>query len=141
MSDTAIKIQSSRNEQSSSDKKSTLEKLKSKKPRQETVTLEVEGEQLELLFQAISYKDLDALQAKHPPTQKQRVDGASFNRNSFPPALIAACSVEPKFSEKDALEIWNSDDWSTGELNTLFDAVSALCMKGLDVPFTGTVSE
>lgn len=141
MSDTGIKIQAARNDQSENDKQTTLQKLKSKKPRQQTIKLEVNGEELELLFQAISYKDLDALQAKHPPTQKQRVDGASFNRNTFPPALIAACSVDPKMDERDTLELWNSDDWSTGELNTLFDAVSALCMRGLDVPFTETVSE
>jgi hypothetical protein len=44
-------------------------------------------------------------------------------------------------SESDALEIWNSQDWSTGELNTIFNAVSDLCMKGLNVPFIETVSE
>lgn len=141
MSDTTVKIQAARNEQSVADKMSVLEKLKSKKKRTQVIKVEVNGEQVELLFEAISYKDLDALQAKHPPTQQQRVEGAAFNRNTFPPALVAACSVEPKITESDARDIWSSDDWSTGELNTLFNAVSDLCMKGLDVPFTGTGSE
>lgn len=140
MSDT-IKIQAARNEQSAADKASVLDKLKNKKKRQQAVTVEVNGEQLELIFEAISYKDLDALQAKHPPTQQQRVDGAAFNRNTFPAALVAACSVDPKISESDARDIWASDDWSTGELNTLFNTVSDLCMKGLDIPFTATASE
>ena len=140
MSDTQIKIQAERNAQSQQSKMSTLDKLKSKKPRQQEIELDINGEKVTLKFQAISYKDLDALQAKHPPTNAQRADGASFNRNTFPPALIAACSLEPHMDESDAREIWNSDDWSTGELNTLFDAVSALCMRGLDVPFTGTDS-
>jgi hypothetical protein len=141
MSDTTVKIQAARNEQSEASKKSTLDRLKSKKPRRQTITLEVDGEELEMTFQAISYKELDALQAKHQPTQSQRVEGAIYNRNTFPPALIAACSVDPEISERDARDIWESEDWSSGELNTLFNAVSDLCMKGLNVPFTGTGSE
>lgn len=141
MPDTQIKIQAERNAQSVHDKKSLLDKLKSKRKRRLTIQLDINGEKLDLVFEAISYKELDALQAKHPATQAQRVEGASFNRNTFPPALIAACAVEPIMTESDAREIWGSDDWSTGELNTLFDAVSGLCMKGLDVPFTETVSE
>lgn len=140
MTDT-IKIQAARNEQSKADKADVLGKLKSKKKRQQTITVDVNGDQVELVFEAISYKELDALQAKHTPTQQQRVEGAAFNRNTFPPALVAACSVDPKISESDARDIWTSDDWSTGELNTLFNTVSDLCMRGLDIPFTETVSE
>ena len=141
MPDTQIKIQAERNAQSVADKMSVLDKLKLKKRRRQTMTLDINGEKLELIFEAISYKELDALQAKHPPTQAQRAEGASFNRNTFPPALISACAVEPIMTESDAREIWGSNDWSTGELNTLFDTVSALCMKGLDVPFTAIDSE
>jgi hypothetical protein len=141
MSETTVKIQAARNDQSVKDKKTVLQKLKSKKPRRQTIKLEVDGEELELVFQAISYKELDALQAKHTPTQQQRIEGASFNRNTFPPALIAACAIDPEMTEQDARDLWQSEDWSTGELNTLFNAVSDLCMKGLNVPFTETVSE
>lgn len=140
MSET-IKIQAARNEQAAADKRSVLDKLKSKKRRTSKVTVEVDGEQLELLFEAISYKELDSLQAKHPPTQAQRIEGAAYNRNTFPPALVAACSVEPKISEAEARDIWQSDDWSSGELTTLFQAVSDLCLRGLDIPFTETGSE
>lgn len=135
-----IKIQAARNEQSAQDKLSVLDKLKLKKRRTQTLKMTVGEEEVELVFEAISAKELDALQAKHQPTQEQRTQGAAFNRNTFPPALIAACAVEPKISEADAREIWTSPEWSTGELNTLFDAVSTLCMKGLDVPFIGTDS-
>lgn len=135
-----VKIQAARNEQSVQDKQSTLDKLLGKKRREETLKINVNGEEISLHFAAISYNELDKLQAKHPPTQDQRVNGATFNRNTFPPALIAACSVDPVISESEARTIWTSPDWSTGELNTLFDAVSALCMKGLDVPFTETAS-
>lgn len=133
-----IRIQASRNEQSKDDKKSTLDKLKGKKRRRQTVTVEVDGEKIDLVFEAISYAELDKLQEKHPPTTEMRVQGAVYNRNTFPPALVAACSVDPKMSEADAREIWESEEWSTGELTTLFEAVSNLCMRGLDIPFTGT---
>lgn len=133
-----IKIQAARNEQSAADKLTTLDKLKNKKRRTQTITIEVNGEQLELTFQAISYAELDKLQSQHQPTQQQRIEGAVYNRDTFPPALVAACSVVPHISEQDAKEIWASEDWSTGELTTLFEAVSNLCMRGLDIPFTGT---
>jgi aspartate-semialdehyde dehydrogenase len=131
-----IKIQAARNEQSVADKASVLDKLKNKKRRTQTIKLEVNGEQLELTFQAISYAELDALQSKHQPTQQQRIEGAAYNRDTFPPALVAACSVVPHISEEDANEIWKSEEWSTGELTTLFETVSNLCMRGLDIPFT-----
>jgi hypothetical protein len=137
---TEVKIQQARNDQSVRDKKNVLDQLKNKKRRRETLTLQINGDTVEMIFEAISYKELDALQAKHPPTQDQRIAGAAFNRNTFPPALVAACSVDPKINEADARDIWTSEEWSTGELNTLFDTVSGLCMKGLDVPFTETAS-
>jgi hypothetical protein len=137
---TEVKIQQARNEQAVASKKSVLDQLKNKKRRRDTLTMEIDGESVSMVFEAISYKELDALQAKHPPTQDQRIAGAAFNRNTFPPALVAACSLEPKLSEADTREIWTSEEWSTGELNTLFDTVSNLCMKGLDVPFTETAS-
>lgn len=140
MTTTEVKIQAARNDQSVRDKKSVLDQLKNKKRRRDTLRLELNGESIEMVFEAISYKELDALQAKHPPTQDQRIAGAAFNRNTFPPALVSACSVDPKISEADARDIWSSEEWSSGELNTLFDTVSALCMKGLDVPFTETAS-
>lgn len=140
MSDT-IKVQAARSEQSKADKQNALDLLKSKRKRSRTVEIEVNGEKVELTFQAISYKELDKLQAQHPPTQEQRIAGAAFNRATFPPALVAACSVEPKMTYADARDIWESDEWSTGELNALFDVVSGLCMQGLDIPFTATGSE
>jgi len=135
-----IKIQASRNEQSLNDKQSTLDLLKNKRKRTKTVTVDVNDTKVDLTFQAISYRELDALQSKHPPTTEQRAQGAVFNRNTFPPALVSACSVDPKMTEADARDIWESDEWSTGELNALFDVVSNLCMQGLDIPFTETGS-
>lgn len=131
-----VKIVAARNEQSKKSKKATLDLLKGKKPRSKTISIEISGEQVEMTFQAISSHELDALQAKHTPTTEQRVKGSSFNPQTFPPALVAACSVEPQLTEEDTKEIWESDAWSMGELAYLFDTVSELCTQGLNVPFT-----
>lgn len=140
MSD-SIKLQTARNEQSAADKKNTLDLLKSKRKRTRTVTVDINGEKVELTFQAVSYKELDKLQAKHPPTAEQRMHGAAFNRDTFPPALVAACLTDPEMTYNEARDLWESDEWTTGELNALFDVASNLCMAGLDIPFTGTGSE
>lgn len=123
-------------DQSKASKKSTLEKLKSKKARTRTIEVVVDGETLEMTFRALSAHDLDALQAKHKPTMEQRGRGFAFNPNTFAPALVAACSVEPKMSEEDTEEIWNSEEWSSGELTQLFDACTSLCMEGMQVSFS-----
>lgn len=133
-----IKIQAQRNEQSAADKADTLTLLKSKKRRTKTVTFKMGDEEVELTFQALSQVALDKIQGLHPPTPEQTAKGMVFNKDTFPPALVAACSYDPKLSLKDANEIWNSPEWSTGELNYLFDTASRLCMEGLDIPFTAT---
>ena len=47
-------------------------------------------QELTLLYQAIGATAYDKLIAKHPPTAEQRVEGSSFNIDTFAPALIAA---------------------------------------------------
>ena len=137
MSDT-VRIQAARNEQSKADKSDVLAKLRAKKPRRKDVQIMVDGEKLTLVFQAISLRELDALQSKHSPTVEQRSKGMIWNADTFPPALVAACSFEPKISEVEAKEMWTSDVWSMGELSYLYNTVEALCMEGMNVPFSET---
>lgn len=131
-----VKIVANQQAQSKADKKATLDKLRNKKRRLKVVKVQIDGDELEMSFAAISAHDLDRLQGQHVPTIEQKARGMAFNPETFAPALVAACSVEPKLSADDAKEIWESDAWSTGELNYLFDTVSALCMEGLNIPFT-----
>lgn len=126
---------------STKSRKNALSVLKGKKKRRKTVTVDIDGNKVKLVFEALSATQLDKLQAAHPPTDEQRRTGAVFNKNTFPAALVAACSVDPEISYEDAQEIFTSDAWSTGELNALFDTVSSLCMQGLDVPFTDSGSD
>jgi hypothetical protein len=79
--------------------------------------------------------EYDRLVSKHPPTTEQRADGASFNLDTFAPALISAVSSDPEISPTDAKEIWNSAEWSRGEVITLYRQAVDLCNRGLDIPF------
>lgn len=129
-----------RQKQSKASKAATLDMLKSKKRAQETFSLFLAGDdgdsvEVEMTFQSIGATAYDKLVAKHPPKAEQRVEGASFNLDTFAPALIAACAVEPAMTEADAVEIWNSDSWSRGDLMVLFTRAVNLNNRGIDIPF------
>jgi hypothetical protein len=138
---TDAKVQEARNKQSTESKRATLDQLKSK-PR---ATMEFsiyiadeDGDKTEvtLKYRAIGAKEYDKLVAKHPPKTEQRAEGASFNMDTFAPALIAACCVEPEMSREDAQALWDSEDWSRGDLMVLFRNAVELNNRGIDIPFS-----
>lgn len=119
----------------------TMDRLRKKKRRERVVpiqTVDDDGDDLtlEMRFRAISSKAYDKLVAENPPTPKQRDQGAMYNPDTFAPALISACSLDPKLSLEEATEITTSDEWSSGETGGLFVECIRLCQAGLDVPFT-----
>lgn len=129
-----------RQKQSETSKRATLDLLKSKKRARQTFTLFLsDGEgtmhELQMTFQAIGAVEYDKLVSKHPPKAEQRVDGATYNIDSFAPALISRCSVDPEMSEDDAQEIWQSSEWSRGDLMVLFRNAIELNNRGIDIPF------
>jgi hypothetical protein len=134
------KTAEARQKQSDASKSATLDLLKNKKRAKETFTLfllDEDGEkvEVEMTFQSIGAREYDKLVSKHPPKAEQRVDGATFDMDSFAPALIARCSVDPEISDKDAKEIWESPDWSRGDLMVLFSRAVQLNNRGIDIPF------
>lgn len=138
---TAVKDVEARQKQSEASKAATFAQLRGKKRASEKFTIFVEdgdGEQqeVELLFRAIGATAYDKLVSKHPPTTEQRAEGNTFNLDTFGPALIAECSVEPEMTYAEAKEIWTSPDWSRGEVITLYKHAVDLCNRGMDIPFT-----
>lgn len=117
-------------------KKATVQDLLEKARRTKTITLGGDTGPA-ISFQALGAQEYDDLIAKHPPTAKQKKDGATWNPDTFAPALVAHCSVEPKIDGETALQIWESESWSRGELMDLFMQVVQMNAEGLDVPFTG----
>lgn len=83
-------------------------------------------------FRAIGRTKYDRIVNDNPKTSEQeakedseevpREDRVSWNPETFPLELVAASIVEPKLTREDVFQMWNSDDWSTAELSTLFGA-------------------
>jgi len=84
-------------------------------------------------LRALGKAEYEALKDDHAPTElqrkKARADNSgplAFNPDTFPQALVAACSVDPVIAESDAEQMWKSPDWNAGELLELFWAAQGL---------------
>lgn len=123
----------------------TLKDLLHKPARTKEVVLKVPdagGTVIEYVvtLRAIGSKTYDVLVGMHPPTVEQKKEGATYNPDSFGPSLIAACAVSPQMTPNEAKDLWESEEWSRGEVMELFVAAVEVCSRGLDVPFTATDS-
>ena len=94
--------------------------------------------EVEVKAKSLSFKAYDALLGEHPPTDEQKKKNASYNVDTFAPALLAACLVEPTLTDEEAAELWVSPEWSKGELSDLFLFCVDLNQSGLNVPFNET---
>lgn len=129
-----------RAKQKAASKRATFARLSSKKRAEREVPIVLPDgsggtEVATLLFRAVGAQDYDRLLSEHPPTAKQKLDGATYNLDTFGPALIAAVCVEPELTYDEAKALWDSEDWSRGEIMTLFGNAVELCNQGMDVPF------
>jgi hypothetical protein len=76
---------------------------------------------IRFVLRALSRSEFQRLLDAHQPTPKQRKDNPAiqWNPDTFGPALVAACSVEPRLSLEQTREMWDSANWSPGELGRL----------------------
>lgn len=118
----------------------TLADLRAKPARVEEVVLPLGDETVTIKVKSINTRVYDNLIGDHPPTKKDKEDGASFDLDTFAPALISACSKDPELSLEEATELWSSPDWARGELLDWFTACVQICNKGLQVPTTANGS-
>lgn len=124
-------------------KRVTFDRLAKKTKAEREVPITLPGddgvdEELTILFRAIGARQYDDLIAKHPPNAQQKINGEVYNIHTFAPTLISICSVDPHLSYDEAKAIWDSEDWSRGEVMSLFGACVELCSKGLNIPFIGS---
>jgi hypothetical protein len=105
---------------------------------------------LEVTVQAIPGEEFDDIARKHPPTKEQldrwreqakvfpMAEMPEWNAASMAPDLLAACLVEPAWSE----EWWKG--LSKGTQNQLWNLALSVQVAGADLPFfsaaTGTTS-
>lgn len=123
----------------------TMKDLLHKPARTKEVVLKVPDDggtviEYVVTLRAIGSKAYDVLVGMHPPTADQKREGATYNPDTFGPALISACALEPHMTPNEAKELWESEEWSRGEVMELFVAAVEVCSRGLDVPFTETAS-
>jgi len=120
----------------------TLEDLVHKPVRTKELTLPIgEDDAVTLKLRAINTVVYDKLIAEHPPTKEQKAEGSHYNLDTFGPVLLATCTLEPAMTAEDAVALWNSEDWSRGELLDWFMGCMELCNAGMKVPFTANGSE
>jgi hypothetical protein len=144
MPSAGAKTAEARQKQSEQSKRATLDQLINKPRSSAEFSLYLSdgnggSNEVTMKFQAIGMRAYDNLVAKHPPKAEDRAEGSSFNIDTFAPALIAACSVEPEITHAEAKKIWESEEWSRGDVMVLFRNAVELNNRGLDVPFTGSV--
>lgn len=116
----------------------TIEQLVAKPPRTREVGVNLPDGEATIVLRAIGSKAYDDLVAAHPPTREQKKEQSAWNPDTFPAALLTACSLEPKIDEESAKQIFQSEHWSRGEKMGLFYALVTLNTEGLDVPFNAT---
>ncbi|WP_438491880.1 hypothetical protein [Streptomyces asiaticus] len=71
-----------------------------------------------LAFRALPRPVLEELLHAHPPTDQQAAEGAAFNPETFPAALIAASNTDG-MSEAEARELLST--WSAPDANALWE--------------------
>lgn len=140
MPNATAKTVEARQKQSEASKRATVDMLLNKPRATQELTLYIKDDngdehEVTMLFQSIGAKDYDKLVSKHPPTAEQRSQGATFNMDTFAPALISTCLVEPEMSQAEAKQLWASPDWSRGDLMALFRTAVDINNQGIDIPF------
>lgn len=93
---------------------------------------EIDACAVEVTIGTVSRQVWADLLAEHPPTKEQAARGSDNNPKTFPPALVAACTIEPPMSDEQALDL--ADKLPIGEWNKLFAAAYTLNVAGLDSP-------
>lgn len=119
----------------------TLADLRAKKRREADIvvsSVDADGGQVQLVlrFRALSAKAFDDLQAKYPPTTRQKQDGLPYNPDTFGPALVAAVCIEPVLTVEDVKALMEDESWSVGEIATLVNSAFMLCNQDAGIPFT-----
>lgn len=128
------------------DTSSAVAALLAKKPRTLSATVTVDpgppAVNVTLTFQALPRDEWRALIEAYPATDEQqneavqaqarqgiapsKIQRLRWNADTFPPAAIAACCIEPAgLSLSDAEAIWSSPDYNDDELQRIFSAVLA----------------
>lgn len=104
------------------------------RPQDQVVQLEAQLEELEqagqntvatFTAQAIGQLAFEELALANPPTAQQAKDDLRWNPDTFGPALVAACMVDPEMTAQEAQQVWR--EWSPGVVNRLYRLCWDVC--------------
>jgi hypothetical protein len=95
-----------------------------------TATLRKPDNSTKFVFRSIGRRRYDDLIGEHQPTEEQIAElkrdepdaTLEFNPATFPPAIVAACIVEPALTKSEINDMWDSEAWNAVELSSLFEA-------------------
>ena len=93
------------------------------------------------VFRSVGRHAYDELVTTHAPTKEQKKEGADFNAETFPPALVAASCIDPIIPLEDATAIFNDPDWNGAELRALFFGALEVNTETGDIPLFKTGSD
>ena len=124
----------------------TQKQLQEAQKELDELLIEVDEMTVPFLAQDIGRKNYDALVEDPAPTDKQKteykegggVGVLAYNPETFPPALIAACYIEPKITLEFAQEICN--DWGEGDIEALFFNAISACKERTSIPLSKSES-
>lgn len=131
-------VKTTENQTEVSENNDLVAKLLAKPRNTGTVAFKVGDETLKITFGALSSSEYDKLIAAHPPKADQRVEGLIFDVDTFAPALIAKCAMEPTLTLKQAQAIWSSPNFSRGDLQALLGKAMDVNQQGSNIPFFET---
>ena len=114
-------------------KSATLADLLRRQPRTEEVRVGVDGEGYRLVVRGLTRPDFEALLLTHQPseTSKARYPGRTltWDPETFPVALVAACLVEPDLTADEVAEVFAA--WTKADVDSLFLACYDLCTESV----------
>jgi len=73
---------------------------------------------------------------EHQPTDEQKKEGAQYNPDTFPAALVAASCADPEISLEQATEIFADSSWNGAELQKLFFGALEVNTETADIPLS-----
>ena len=112
------------------------EEIEQAKAELELAQAALEDGTLVVWFQALGGQEMEDLMADHLPTRDQQDElrrqllsqglpaneRLQYNSDTFPPAIISACAVDPEISYDEAVAFWNSENISRGERGKMLEA-------------------
>lgn len=93
---------------------------------------EMRASEMAFTFEAVSNAELERIKATCPPTPSQAEKGLQWNPETYCPALVARCAVEPKVDISEAVQL--SETLTESQFLKLWQTAAAVNIGADDAP-------